>query len=91
LFDVLTVLHAPGELPVEGLSPEQRQLVDLCENGLLALVDAANALQLPIGVTKVLVADLVASGHLMTRKPIPRAVRPEDHLLERVRDALRAL
>lgn len=91
LFDVLTVLHAPGELPVTALSPEKRRLVELCSHGLLPLLDAAGALDLPITVTKILVDDLVVSGHLLTRLPIEKATMPQVALLERVRDALRAL
>ncbi|WP_245967075.1 DUF742 domain-containing protein [Sphaerisporangium album] len=91
MFDVLTVLHAPGKLSVEGLGPEHRQLVQLCEQRLMPLFEVAGAMRLPIGLTKVLVCDLVDSGHLLIRAPAARANVPKRELLERVIDALRAL
>ncbi|MEV6987324.1 DUF742 domain-containing protein [Sphaerisporangium sp. NPDC051017] len=90
MFDVLTVLHAPG-LPVEGLGPEHRRLVQLCEQRLMPLFEVAGAMELPIGLTKVLVADLVDSGHLLIRAPAAKAKVPQRELLERVIDALKAL
>ncbi|MFG1878013.1 DUF742 domain-containing protein [Sphaerisporangium sp. NPDC049003] len=90
MFDVLTVLHAPG-LPVDGLNPEHRRLVQLCERGPMPLFEVASAMELPIGITKVLVADLVDSGHVLTRPPAARATLPKREVLERVIDALKAL
>ena len=43
-----------------------------------------------MSVTKVLLGDLVDSGHISTRAPIPTAELPETQLLQEVLDGLRA-
>jgi hypothetical protein len=91
LFDVLTVLHAPGDLPVGDLGPDHRRLVHLCVGSLLPLLEAAAAMRLPTGITKVLVADLVDSGHLIARAPIPQAAPTNRELAERLIRGLQAL
>ena len=47
-------------------------------------------LELPVSVIKVLISDLVDSGQLMTRSPIPSAELPDIQILQEVLDGLRA-
>jgi hypothetical protein len=90
-FDLVTLVFAPGDLPMTGLGPEKRRLVELCRPGSLSVAEVASHLSLPVSVTKVLLADLVDSGHILTRAPIPAAELPQAQLLQEVLDGLRAL
>ncbi|MEV5509923.1 DUF742 domain-containing protein [Streptomyces orinoci] len=89
-FDLVTLVMAYGDLPLDGLSPEKRRLMELCLGGALSVAEIAGHLALPVSVTKVLLGDLVDSGHLTTRAPIPSAVLPEAQILQEVLDGLRA-
>jgi DNA-directed RNA polymerase specialized sigma24 family protein len=88
-FDVVTVVMATAE-HVAGLSPEKRRLMELCRGGALSVAEVAAHLSLPISVTKVLLSDLVDSGHIATRAAVPHTTRPNEQLLKDVLDGLRA-
>jgi len=89
-FDLVTLVLAAQNCPTAGLSPEKRRLVELCRPGSLSVAEVAGHLALPVSVVKVLLADLVDSGHILTRAPIPKAELPEAQLLQEVLDGLRA-
>ncbi|MFF9038530.1 DUF742 domain-containing protein [Streptomyces sp. NPDC014892] len=101
-LDLVTLLVAATDLPLTGLNPEKRRVMDLCRPGSLSLAEVASHLELPVSVTKVLVADLMDSGHIVTRAPSPTleqrragaalsAARPSDaKILQEVLDGLRA-
>ncbi|MFH8389605.1 DUF742 domain-containing protein [Streptomyces sp. NPDC018036] len=90
-LDLVTLLIAAAGPPLTGPSPEKRQLMELCRPGALSLAEVAAHLELPVSVTKVLVADLMDSGHLVTRAPIPSAGPPSDtRVLKEVLDGLRS-
>lgn len=89
-LDLVTLLIAADDLPLTGLNPEKRRLMELCRPGALSVAEVAGHLSLPVGVAKVLIADLMDSGHIVTRAPIP-AARPTDaRILQEVLDGLRA-
>lgn len=89
-LDLVTLLIGTGDLPLSGLTPEARRVTELCRPGALSLAEVAGRLSLPVSVTKVLVADLMDSGHIVTRAPVP-AARPSDaRILQEVLDGLRA-
>lgn len=89
-FDLVTLVFAARDLPLTGFSPEKRRVMDLCRGGALSVAEVAGHLALPVSVTKVLLADLVDSGHVSTRPPIPQAQQPDVQLLQEVLDGLRA-
>ncbi|MDG5803875.1 DUF742 domain-containing protein [Streptomyces ossamyceticus] len=102
-LDLITLLTAADDLPPTGLTPEKRRVMELCRPGALSLGEVAGHLGLPVSVTKVLVADLMDSGHIATRTPSPgfrnpfeqgerpSAVRRFDAgILQEVIDGLRA-
>ncbi|MEV0259831.1 DUF742 domain-containing protein [Streptomyces sp. NPDC050617] len=89
-FDLVTLVMAHGDRPLGGLSPEKRRLMDLCLGGALSVAEVSGHLMLPVSVVKVLLGDLVDSGHITTRSPIPSAQLPEAQLLQEVLDGLRA-
>ncbi|MGW0826053.1 DUF742 domain-containing protein [Streptomyces sp. NPDC002845] len=90
-LDLVTLLIAAGDLPPTGLSPEKRRVIELCRPGALSVAEVAGHLSLPVSVTKVLVADLMDSGHVVTRAPfVPAAELSDLRILEEVLDVLRA-
>jgi hypothetical protein len=89
-FDLVTLVVAIGNGDVSGLSPEKRRVVELCRGGALSVAEVAGHLEIPVSVTKVLLGDLTASGHIITRAPIPAAELPDVKLLQEVLDGLRA-
>jgi hypothetical protein len=85
-LDLVTLLIA-ANAPLTGLSPEQRRVMQLCHGGPLTVADIARYLGLPAVVVKILVSDLIDSGHLT--RPAP-AVLPDADLIKEVLDGLRA-
>ena len=88
-FDLVTLVIV-GSGPLGGLSPEKRRVVELCRGGALSVAEVAAHLRIPVSVIKVLLGDLVDSGHIITRAPIPSAELPETQILQEVIDGLRA-
>jgi predicted transcriptional regulator len=90
IFDLVTLVIAT-RVEVIGLSPEKRRVMELCRGGALSVAEVAGHLSLPVSVTKVLLSDLVDSGHITTRAPAPEARLSEMQVLQEVLDGLRAL
>jgi hypothetical protein len=72
---------ATGSLRFEG-----RRIYDLCQQPA-SIADVAAAVGVPLGVTRVLVSDLIAGGHVALVQSQAISVQ----LLERIRDRVRAL
>jgi hypothetical protein len=88
-LDLVTLVTA-NQVPVTGLSPEKRRAMQLCLGGSLSVAEVAGHLELPVSITKVLLSDLVDSGHVSIRGPEPAARLPEVEILQEVLDGLRA-
>jgi len=88
VFDLVTLVIAVGDRQA-GLGPEQRRIVRLCQGGALSVVEIAGHLRLPVGVTRVLLSDLMDGGHVTTRAA-STAQQPRLQLLQEVLDGLRA-
>ncbi|GAA0947278.1 DUF742 domain-containing protein [Actinocorallia libanotica] len=88
VFDLVTLVVA-ARTATTGLTPEQRRVMELCRGGALSVAEIAGHLRLPVSITKVLLSDLVDSGHLVVRSPSP-SQRPSADLLQEVLDGLRA-
>ncbi len=67
---------------------EAARLIELVQTPI-ALVEVAARLEIPIGVTRVLVADLVRDGAVVVH--IPRRTQSFTSLLEKVLDGVRSL
>lgn len=80
LYAVPAALSAP-------LRFESRRVVELCQNPM-SVADLASALNAPLGVVRVLVADLTTQG-LLRAGDLPG--QPTVALIERIRDRVRAL
>lgn len=94
VLDLITVIVAYGPPPTAAasrrLGPEHRKLIGLCQEPM-TVADAAADVALPLGVVRVLLADLVQQN-LITVQP-RRAVRPQasPDLLREVLNGLRSL
>jgi hypothetical protein len=90
-LDLATILIADRDLPLHGLSAHAYRVMEHCLPGALSLAEVSADLGLPGAVTKVLVASLVDSGHLISRNPVPAAQQFDRGLLERILDGLERL
>ncbi|MCC5037229.1 DUF742 domain-containing protein [Streptomyces sp. WAC 00631] len=89
-LDLVTLVMAMNDRPLSGLSPEKKRLMELCRGGALSVAEVAGHLELSVSVVKVLLSDLIDSGHITTRAPVPKAQLPQAQLLQEVLDGLRA-
>lgn len=71
------------------LTFENRDIVDLCRT-TMSVAEIAARLGLHIGVARVLVADLAASGHVVLRRPAA-ALNQDLGMIERVIRGLEAI
>ncbi|MFB7294002.1 DUF742 domain-containing protein [Actinacidiphila glaucinigra] len=90
-LDLVTMVRVTGSGPSGRLTPEKQILLELCGGGALTIAEISAHLVLPVGICKVIIADLVDDGLLVTRAAIPRAERPDPDLVEEVLHGLRAL
>jgi hypothetical protein len=89
IFDLVTLVTATEGAQLV-LSPEARRVVELCRGGPLSVAEIAGHLNLPVSVSKVVLSDLVDSGHVVVRNPGPSAYTTSTQLLQEVLDGLRA-
>jgi len=94
VLDLIAVVAACGPAPVPtdspGLSPEHRKLIGLCQ--LPATVaDVAADTALPLGVVRVLLADLIQQGRITVLPRRAAASQASPDLLKEVLDGLRSL
>ncbi|OIV38741.1 hypothetical protein BIV57_04125 [Mangrovactinospora gilvigrisea] len=91
-FDHVTLIIAQRDAPHALLSPEGRAVLQLCRPGALSVAEISAYLQLPMSVLRIVLADLMDSGHITSRAPSP-ALHPRNDrpLLEALLRGLRAL
>lgn len=82
-------LTTPATLAPDA-APESRRIVELCAEPM-PLAELAARLLLPVGVARVLVADLAAAGIVSVGEPAPGDAATDVRLLERLLDGIRAL
>ncbi|MFI0372542.1 DUF742 domain-containing protein [Actinomadura sp. 1N219] len=78
---------------VAALTPEYRAIMDLCRSAR-SVAEVSALLRLPLGVARVLVADMAVEGLLRLHQSQPAATtggQPDLRLLERVLSGLRKL
>lgn len=91
-LEVETLVTATALVEREGqrLSMERRAIADLCRR-MLSIGEVAALLDLPLGVTRVLVGDMAAEGLLSIRRPSSPEAQPDLALLQRVLAGLRVI
>lgn len=72
------------------LSPEDRRILSLCGKPV-TVTDVASATSLPLGVVRVLLADLIMRGRINVLPRQSRGEKPSTDLLKEVLHGLRAL
>ncbi|HEV2374239.1 MAG TPA: DUF742 domain-containing protein [Streptosporangiaceae bacterium] len=92
VLDLIAVVVARHE--VEGdqvtLSPEHRKILHLCQHPA-TVVDVAADIGLPVGVVRVLLADLIATDWVSVLRRPDADEQPSQHLLKEILHGLRAL
>jgi len=92
-FDLITLIVAahPVSLIAEPLSPEHRLIITLCQR-TQSVAEVSAHLNLPLGIVRVLLGDLLGRGLIVTRGPsLGSSEEPSQRVLEAVIHGLRAL
>ncbi len=91
MLDLISIVarSGAGDRDQAGLSPECRKILALCGNPV-TVADVASDTALPLGVVRVLLADLLVQGRLTVLRQ-NAGERPSTDLLEEVLHGLRAL
>ncbi|MFF3349905.1 DUF742 domain-containing protein [Streptomyces sp. NPDC002779] len=94
-LDLIAVVVAESRAddpePDSTLSPEHVDIVDLCRDAPQSVAELAAELDLPIGVVRVLVGDLVDGELVHVNRPVPPAELVDESILRDVINGLRAL
>ncbi|MEV5342979.1 DUF742 domain-containing protein [Streptomyces sp. NPDC052676] len=88
---VVTEPHAGDPERDPTLSPEHVHIVELCREEPQSVAELAAELDLPIGVVRVLIGDLVDAELVHVTRPVPPAELPDESILRDVINGLRAL
>jgi hypothetical protein len=94
-FDLIAMVTAARRVffdpdTLETLEPEQLRVLRQCRVPT-TVADLGSDLRLPVGVVRVILADLRERGLVVVRPPVPPAQLPDAQLLRRVADGLRRL
>ena len=93
VLDLITIVveagHGVAGDPID-FSPEHRRIVSLCRRPA-TVADVASDTALPLGVVRVLLADLIQSGRIKVLPQRPTGQQPSTDLLREVLHGLRAL
>ncbi|APY91223.1 hypothetical protein A7J05_30050 [Streptomyces alfalfae] len=95
-LDLIAVVIAETQVPGDHdadrtLSPEHVDIVELCRDTPQSVAELAAELDLPIGVVRVLIGDLVDDELVHVTRPVPPAELPDESILRDVISGLRAL
>ncbi|MFF7384831.1 DUF742 domain-containing protein [Streptomyces griseoluteus] len=94
-FDLIALVTldpaAPGMDGDSALGPEHRTLIELCRTETQSVAELAADADLPVGVVRVLLGDLLDLGCVTVSRPVPPAHLPDERILREVIEGLRAL
>jgi hypothetical protein len=93
-FDLIALVTLdPGAPGTEGMAigPEHRTLLGLCREETQSVAELAAGADLPVGVVRVLLGDLLELGCVTVSRPVPPAQLPDERILREVIAGLRAL
>ncbi|MBH0779441.1 DUF742 domain-containing protein [Nocardia bovistercoris] len=97
-FDLVTLVVSESE-PTSGMSSEQAAILTMCR-APTAVVEIAAELRIPVGITTILLSDLLHAGKITVRHPTvadpgepgaPWTAMPDTTTLEKVLVGLRSL
>ncbi|MFF0303408.1 DUF742 domain-containing protein [Streptomyces sp. NPDC004562] len=94
-FDLIALVTLSGAEPGTDddstLGPEHRALIELCRPETQSVAELAAGADLPVGVVRVLLGDLLERGRVTVSRPVPPAHLPDERILREVIEGLRAL
>ena len=91
-LEAVLVTSPTGREEARFFGHDKQRIAGLCDSRALSLAEIAAYTRLPLGVTRVLVADMVADGLLTLHEPvIANGYHDRMQLLERVLSGLRKL
>jgi uncharacterized protein DUF742 len=79
-----------GLVMMDHIDGEHREIVRRCRQPL-SIAELSAHLNIPLGVGRVLVSDLLEQGLVVVRRPAPRHRMSDEALLEKVMNGLRQL
>ncbi|MDT0467665.1 DUF742 domain-containing protein [Streptomyces gibsoniae] len=88
---VVTEPHVDHPEADPSLSPEHVDIVELCRDTPQSVAELSAELDLPVGVVRVLVGDLVDEELVHVSRPVPPAELVDESILRDVINGLRAL
>ncbi|WP_327303731.1 DUF742 domain-containing protein [Streptomyces sp. NBC_01298] len=86
---LVTAAAERGQVAARTLSPEAARVMDLVANGFLSVAEVAGHTHLPLGVVRILLAQLEEDELILARTPIPRAERVDRELVSAVLEGLK--
>jgi hypothetical protein len=94
-LDLIAVVVTEPDVDVpeadHALAPEHVAIVGLCRDTPQSVAELAAELDLPVGVVRVLIGDLVDEEYVHVTRPVPPAQLPDESVLRDVINGLRAL
>ncbi|GAA3367311.1 DUF742 domain-containing protein [Streptomyces sannanensis] len=91
LIALVVVDTSHGSVDASLLGPEHRTLLGLCSSQTQSVAELAADADLPVGVVRVLLGDLLEGGFVKVSRPVPPAQLPDEKILREVIEGLRAL
>jgi hypothetical protein len=88
---IAQVFAEPGVAGGPEVAPEHTAILALCHREPLSVAELAADCDLPVGVVRVLLGDLLAGGRVRVLGPVPPAHLPDERILREVIEGLRAL
>jgi len=95
VLDLIAVIRAtesvtPADDDPLRRTPEHRKILARCQRQA-TVADIASDTALPLGVVRVLLADLILAGAVTVVRPRPQAQLPSNDVLQEILNGLRAL
>ena len=96
-FDLIALVTIEDDAPEDSgaedslLGPEHCALLALCRQETQSVAELAADADLPVGVVRVLLGDLLEAQYVRVSRPVPPAQLPHERILREVIDGLRAL
>ncbi|MEV6162172.1 DUF742 domain-containing protein [Streptomyces sp. NPDC052052] len=94
-FDLIALITFDDSAPDVSrdplLGPEHRALLMLCRSETQSVAELSADSDLPVGVVRVLLGDLLEAGCVRVSRPVPPALLPDERILREVINGLRAL
>ena len=89
-LDLITLVVAVPTEESPAAAPDHERVLDKCEKPQ-SVAEVAAHLELPLGVAKVLISDLLDRGRLEVRSDWGASVAPDTQVLQQVLDGIKTL